>query len=118
MAEINSADKHLKDCQVVWQQLKKKKSYEHLNKKMEKFPVRRRDAFHAQNGPMNFHENAPIHRFEMLITFSFLKIIFKKQTSVMSVNTDLIIMLFTVVASTMQGTYREVGNCLHPHDNR
>ena len=26
---------------------------------MEKFPVRRRDAFHAQNGPIHFHENAP-----------------------------------------------------------
>jgi len=34
----------------------------------------RRDAFHAQNGPINFHENAHNHRFEMLITFSFLKI--------------------------------------------
>ena len=89
---------------------------------MEKFRVRRRDAFLAQNGPINFHENAPIHRFEMLITFSFLKISLKNP-AVMSVNTDLsyhikTIILFTVVASTMQGTYREVGNCLHPHDNR
>ena len=41
---------------------------------MEKFRVRRRDPFHAQNGPINFHENAQVHRFEMLITFSFLKI--------------------------------------------
>ena len=41
---------------------------------MEKFRVRRRDAFHSQNGPIYFHENAHIHRFEMLITFSFLKI--------------------------------------------
>ena len=39
---------------------------------MEKFRVRRRDAFNAQNGPINFYENAHIHRFEMLITFSFL----------------------------------------------
>ena len=46
---------------------------------MEKFRVRRRDAFHAQNGPINFHENAHIHRFEMLITFSFLKILKKTQ---------------------------------------
>ena len=46
---------------------------------MEKFRVRRRDAFHAQNGPINFHENAPIHRFEMLITFSFLKISLKNR---------------------------------------
>jgi len=44
-----------------------------LNKKMEKFRVCRRDAFYAQNEPI-FHENAHIHRFEMLITFSFLKI--------------------------------------------
>ena len=54
--------------------LKIKKSYEHLNKKMEKFRVCRRYAFHTHNGPINFHENAHIHRFEMLITFSFLKI--------------------------------------------
>ena len=50
------------------------KSDEHLNKKIEKFRVRRCDAVHAQNGPINFHENAHIHRFEMLITSSFLKI--------------------------------------------
>ena len=58
------------------------------NWKMETFRVRRRDAFHAQNVPINFHENAHIHRFEMLITFSFFKDIIKK-THVMSVNTDL-----------------------------
>ena len=34
--------------------LKIKKSYEHLNKKMEKFRVCRRDAFHTHNGPINF----------------------------------------------------------------
>ena len=55
---------------------------------MEKFQVRRRDEFHAQNGPINFHGNAHIHRFEMLITFSLFKISLKK-TAVMSVNTDL-----------------------------
>jgi len=54
---------------------------------MEKFRVCRRDVY-AQNGPIDFHENAYIHRFEMLITFSFLKILYK-QTAVMSVDTDL-----------------------------
>jgi len=42
---------------------------------MEKFRVRCRDAFHVQNGPINFHENAYIHRIE--------------NPAVMSVNTDL-----------------------------
>jgi len=53
---------------------------------MEKFRVRCRDAFHVQNGPINFQENAYIHRIE--------------NPAVMSVNTDLsyyikTIMLFT-----------------------
>ena len=64
----------------------KKKCYEHLNKKMEKLRVRRRNAFRAQNGQINFNENAHIHRFEMLFIF---KDIIKKPTAVMSVNTDL-----------------------------
>ena len=38
---------------------------------------------------VNFNENAHIHRFEMLITFFIFKDIIKKQTAVMSVNTDL-----------------------------
>ena len=67
---------------------------------MKKFRVRRRDAFHSQNGPIYFHENAHIHRFEMLITFFIFKDIIRRQTAVMSVNTDLsyyikTIMLFT-----------------------